>query len=361
LYDMAAQSAILKDVVPGHPDVAFPPVYGPQVPLLYLPLAYLPYESAMYVWMLLTAVVYAVCCRAIWRRCPRLRDWRYGVIVLAIASPALRFTLGFGQASAIGLACITAAYCALDSKRPFLAGLAVGTLAYKPPLGIAIGVVLVASGEWPIVAGAILAAAAQVAVGLAYWGPSIVSGYVAAIRRVPDVAEGMEAVRYHMHSWRAFFALFGLRAQAVLVLYVIASAVTVAVAWYCWRARGPLALRFGALLAATILVDPHVYVYDLLLLTPVLLVLWNWAIAEDETTIGQRFPSMERGVAGPWRFRTVVLVVLYGCYLTPALGGIVTTTQVQPSVLFLVALVWIVAAALSPNTVTATVEPVTGR
>ena len=350
LYDSAAHAALLAQAVPGHPGLIFPPVYGPQVSLLFAPLAWLRYEPAMYLWMVITVVVYASCCLVMLRRCPRLQGQRWVVAILAVASPALHFTLGFAQASAIGLACLTIAYCALEDGRPFLAGLAVGTLVYKPPLGIAAAFVFILAREWRIVAGAAIAATAQVTAGCLYWGVSILPPYLAALRRLPDVAGVMEAHRDHMHSWRAFFELFGFAQPAVLALYVAASLVTLVAALVCWRARGPLALRFGAVSAATILADPHVYVYDLLLLTPALLTLWDWADGATRDTIGAHFPAMRNGLLGSAQIRFAWTFLLYGCWLTPMLGGVVTTTHVQTSVVLLGALLWAIGALLAPGT-----------
>src|SRR5437016_2100804 len=150
--------------------------------------------------------------------------------LLLVAAPALHFTLGFVQISAIGLMCVTAAFFALRANRPFLAGLALGSLVYKPPLGVAIAFVMVFAGEWRIVLGAAAAAAAQIAIGCLYWGPSILRPYVGALFRVPAVATAMEPNRFHMHSWRAFFDLIQLPPNVSLAAYAIASIVTALVA-----------------------------------------------------------------------------------------------------------------------------------
>jgi hypothetical protein len=346
LYDAAAHARWLKLAVPGQPDLNYPPVYGPQVSLLFAPFAWMPYEIAMYIWMAITIGVYWACCRAMLRRCPRLAIQPWLVALVAIAAPALHFTLGFAQASPVGLACFTLAYCALRADRPFLAGLAIGALAYKPPLGIAAAFVFILAREWRIVAGAVVSGCAQIAAGCLYWGVSILPLYVNALRRVPDVAGVMESHRDHMHSWRAFFELFGFTQPTVLLLYLAASGATLVAALFCWRARGPLALRFGALSAATLLVDPHVYVYDLLLLTPALVALWDWVDDKPDDPIGAWFPSMRGGLLGRVSFRTAFLCLLYGVYLTPMLGGVVTTTHVQVSVPLLCGVVWAVAAVL---------------
>ena len=84
----------------------------------------------MYVWMVATVAAYGLCCWVVWRHCAHLRHCPWLVALLAAGAPALRFTLAFAQASAVGLLCMTGAYCALRAKRPFLAGVAFGALRW---------------------------------------------------------------------------------------------------------------------------------------------------------------------------------------------------------------------------------------
>ena len=56
--------------------------------------------------------------------------------LLLAASPALTFELSYAQTSVVALVCFTMAFFALRADRPFLAGLAIGTLVYKPQLGL---------------------------------------------------------------------------------------------------------------------------------------------------------------------------------------------------------------------------------
>ena len=245
-----------------------------------------------------------------------MRDQGYTVAVLLIAAPALYFLVGFVQISAVGLACVTAGYFCLRAGRPFWAGAAFGMLGYKPPLGLAVAAVWLLAREWRLVLGAIAAVAAQIVAAITYWKPSILVEYIGALRRLPSVAEGMEPYRYHMHSWRAFFDLLGLTGHVSLVLYAVAAIATTVVALVAWQSRGPLMLRYAVLLIATVLVDPHLYAYDLILLTPALMLLWDWTLAEHD----QRDAS---------RIRWLVFI----CYLSPLFGSIVPTVHVQVSVL----------------------------
>jgi hypothetical protein len=126
----------------------------------------------------------------------------------------------------------------------------------------------------------------------------------------------MEPNKYHMHSWRTFFDLLGLPGPLALGAYAITSAITLAGAVLCWLTRGPLALRFSVLLIATVLVDPHLYAYDLVLLIPAFLLLWDWVLGESEP---------------PPAF----LWLVYICYLSPLFVTLADVARLQLSPLLL--------------------------
>ena len=347
LYDIDRMADIARRVLPGGQRPLYPPVYGPQVSLLFSPLARLPYITARNVWIVVTLLVYAACVFAIWRACPRLRDRPATTALLALAAPPLHYVLGFVQVSALGLACATGGFLALRAKRPFLAGLAIGALVYKPPLGIVAAFVFTcasmerrASAERRIVAGAVTMAAVQLAAGAVFWGPSILPEYVAALTRVPGVTAAMEPNKFHMHSWRAFFDLLGLPDNVAFAAYLIAAVATAIGALIAWRTRGPLALRYAALLVATVLVDPHLYAYDLLLLIPAFLLLWDWVLGERERRIGDVFSIAGSRREKTWRFpewlpaqsfNMMFLWLVYICYLSPLFVTLADVARIQLS------------------------------
>lgn len=281
LYDIDAMAAVVDRVVPLPVENRFPPVYGPQVALLLLPLSLLSYVPAMMLWLGITIALYAACVIAVWRRQAALRQQKWLVTMLALGGVGLHFTLSFGQISPIGLACVTALWLALRRGRMFAAGLAVGALAYKPPLGIVAACVFVAAGEWRVVAGAVASIVAQIGAALAYWGPSVFGGYLSALRKLPAVMDAMEPDKDLMHSWRAMFVHLGLAGSTATALAIVTSGFTIAAIIVLWRRKGPLELRYAALIVATLMVNPHTYAYDLLLLAPALLVAWGWTSTGD--------------------------------------------------------------------------------
>jgi hypothetical protein len=231
--------------------------------------------------------------------------------------------VGYGQISALALVCTTAAWLALRADRPWLAGLAIGSLVYKPQLGLAAAVVFVASREWRVVLAAIAAGLLQLGLGWLAFGWSVLEGYVRVVASLAELAPILGFKLHQMHSLRSFFDPLLPRAPA-LIAYVLGAAAILLLAVRAWRSQAPLALRFASLLFATAIVNPHHYLYDLVILVPAWLLLADWVLAHpgDPTARSLSLP-------------------LYASFLLPALGPLSRLTHLQLSVpaLVLVALV----------------------
>jgi hypothetical protein len=90
-----------------------------------------------------------------------------------------------------------------------------------------------------------------------------------------------------------------------------------------WKSSAPLALRFSALTIVAVLVNPHLFVYDLLVLAPALLLLVDWLLTNQQSA---SFPTL--------------LLLLYLAYLLPLLGPLSQWTHIQLSVPAFAALLW---------------------
>ena len=323
LYDMQAQSALAQQRVPEAGRLFFVPLYGPQVSLLFIPMAALRYPVALALWLGGNTLIYILCCYAIWRTCGHLQSRALTVWILVLAYPAFLHLLAWGQTSALALACLTAAYLALRSQRLFLAGIAVGCLIFKPQLGLVAGVVFLVSGEWKVIAGATVAAVAQLSVGWLYYGTSALIDYFHHLLHVRDIYPFLEPRPYQMHSLRSFWAMLIPWPQAAFTLYIATALLVIAVTVRYWRSGAPLSLRFSVLLLATVMVSPHLTVYDLLILAPAFLLIADWMIGHE----------LEPGVRylGP---------LLYLCFLLPLIGPLSRWTHFQISVPVMLAILW---------------------
>jgi hypothetical protein len=324
LYDMGAQTALLGRRVPEAAGTRYLPLYGPQVSLLFAPLANLTYGYALASWWFITADIYALCVFLIWSTCPNLRHYGGLVFLLALAYPAFWHLIAWGQTSALALACFTAAYLLLLHGRPFAAGLALGCLAFKPQLAIAAAVIFLLSRAGKILIGALLSAAAQLLAGWFYYGTATMRDYVAHLLQIPHVTALLEPRLYQTHCLRTFWPMLVPWPVAGVLLYIITAVIVLAITFRCWRSSLPLGLRYSALLLATVPVSPHLTVYDLAILAPALLVLADWLLV-NATAPDHRH----------------VATLSYLIYVLPLIGFTARWTHVQLSVIAMTALVWI--------------------
>jgi alpha-1,2-mannosyltransferase len=318
LYNFSAQADRMDALVPSYPN-RFAPIHGPQMSLLFAPLARLPYGPAVTVWLLLSAAGYAVCCFLLWSTAPALKPYGWVAMVLAAGYPAFYLLIAFGQNTVFALVCVTTAYLALRAQRPWLAGLALGSLVYKPGFGMALPFVLLYGREWRMIAGATIAVLVQLGAGAAYFGIGSLRQYFEAVTHVGEIAEVLEPIPDQMQSLRSFFSVLLPWPDAAFIAYLVTAAGIVWVAARCWRSGAALELRFSVLLLATILANPHVNPYDLVALTPVFFLIPQWALSRNRTSI--------------WLW-----TLLYLCYYLPGLSFVPTLTRVQFSVIAMVAL-----------------------
>ena len=327
LYDAGALAARSVALVPESAGVYYLPIYGPQVALFFAPFAALPYPWALGVWLLITAAVYGSCCALVWRRCAALRGEPGLVVLVAAASPAFFNLMAHGQNSAIALAAVTLAFLASSREWNVLAGLAIGGLIYKPQLGIVFGCVFVLSLDWRVIAGAVGSAIAQLALARLYFGSDVMREYWRALTGIGDIQPLLDVKPYQMHSlfsfWHGVIPWNGL----ATALYLICAGGVVLGAWRVWRAPAPLSLRYAFLLLATVLVSPHLNVYDLVILAPALLLAADWAVGHPSDV---HTPRLQR--------------LLYFSYALPLAGVLTRFTHVQFSVVAMTGLAWTIGS-----------------
>jgi hypothetical protein len=323
LYNMRAQMELAADRVPAAAGIRYLPLYPPQVSIFLAPFARLSYPWALTLWLAFSTLIYGACCYAIWRTCPRLRDHERTVFILAAAFPAFWHLIAWGQTSGLALAAFAAAFLALRKEHEFLAGLALGCLIFKPQLGLAAATIFLITLRWKIIAGAIVSAGAQLLAGVLYYGIESLRGWIRALRNVPNALTLFEPRIYQTHSLRTFWYMLIPWPRASLALYVTSALAVCVLTIACWRSRLPLAVRYSALLLASVLVAPHLTVYDLVILAPAFLLLADWIAAESA---GFPAPGLK--------------VLLYFAFVLPMLGPIARWTHVQLSVVVMAAVLF---------------------
>jgi len=334
LYNMEAQDAVVAARVPQASGVRYLPLYPPQVAIFFMPLAGLSYSWALAAWWALSIAIYGLCCFKIWRACPNLLDYRSVVAIAAIAFPGFFHLIAWGQTSALALAGFTLMFFLLREQRDFAAGLVLGLLIFKPQLGLAAAIVFGCIGAWKILAGAVFSAAAELGVGVLYFGLAPVRQWIVTLENVRSVLPWLEPRPYQTHSLRTFWFMLIAWHNLALVLYIASTLTILALTVAIWRhkPRIPLALRYSALLLATVLVAPHLTVYDLIILAPVFLLMADWLLGQGEKSRPRSWGTL-----------------LYFIYVLPLLAPLVRWTHVQYSVIAMGAAVCVIYGRTSQN------------
>ena len=182
----------------------------------------------------------------------------------------------------------------LIDRRPWLAGILFGCLAYKPQFGVLIPLVLAASGRWRVFASATITVAALALVVTLAFGVDVWSAFLASTKFTRTIVleqgatgwQKIQSVFSVVRMWGGSIPL-AYAAQIVTSLAVAASLV------WLWRSRAAFALKAAALLIGTVLVTPYSLDYDLVLLAPAI----AWCAVD----------GIERGFA-PWQ-KTILAIL----------------------------------------------------
>jgi hypothetical protein len=324
LYDAAAYDALVARELPAAAGLHYLPVYAPQTALLFEPLGALPYLTAWFIWTILTLVVYAACVWVVWRECRNLREWGRLTTVLALAFPPLWYLVLDGQTSAILLAAFVLIWRSLERGRPFLAGLALSLIFHKPQLGVASAVLFVLCRQWAVVGGTVLGIAAQFALAGVLLGGSVLRDYVMIMTALPTAGAVIEPTVWQMHSLRAFFLLLLPWRPAAEAAYVVAAGACLGIAVRTWALKPPIRVAMAQLLLTSALVAPHLFVYNLAVVAPALLVIEDLLQARQDPEWANRVHWM-----------------VYGAFALPLFGVVAAVTHVQLSVLAMAALSWL--------------------
>lgn len=325
LYDDGVLAREIRATVGRDTSVYLQYFYGPQVALPFIPLASLPFLTQATIWVALSLVMYFVCIYLIWKRCPALRPWRALVALCALAYPPVFHFFMRGQLSAVVLVCFTTAYVAFLSERNFLAGIALGFLAFKPQLLVAIPLILLFAQAWKAFAGVVISATAQLGLTELYFGCDVMRAYFAKLLHSASHPASTELTfsPIQMHSLESFWEILIPWRPGVWALYLLTSFVAVGVAAAIWKSSTNLSLRFSALMLAAVLVNPHIYIYDLLALAPAYLLLTDWSLDNPHHPAK---PALD--------------VLLYLAFLLPLFGPLAYWTHLQLSVVVFAALLW---------------------
>ena len=257
-YDPALQHAAEKATFGGR-EVPF---YGWHYPPFFFAVAFLvaglPYALGLALWLAASFAAYLATLRAILPR--------PGTLLIASAFPAVFIDIGHGQNGFLTAALLGGALHLLD-RRPALAGVLIGLLAYKPQFGVLIPIALVASGRWSTVAAATATIAALIAVSFATLGDNVWHAFFDSMNFTQVVvleqgSTGWEKIQSAFSAARNWGADVH-TAYAIQIALGLTLATTLA---WLWHSDAAFELKASALATASLLATPYVLDYDLVVL-----------------------------------------------------------------------------------------------
>jgi Glycosyltransferase family 87 len=240
--------------------------YPPPFLLVAAALATLPYIAALIVWQVATLAPFVWMAQ---RYLGRRDGWLF-----VLAAPVTLICLTHGHNGFLTALLLGGGLILLD-RRPFVAGLLLGCLVYKPQFALVIPLLLLAARQWRAILGAALSSLALIALTYAIWGWPVWQAFLDSLPLTKNVVidqgkTGWEKIMSPFSAVRSW----GLPIGPAYVVQGIASATAIATTlWLAWAARP--ALRNAAASAAVLIATPYVLDYDFTVLLLGIGFLWR--------------------------------------------------------------------------------------
>jgi len=274
LYCHAAQLQV-QGVLLGHPHPAYDAfLETPLVALAYRPLLGLPAAAGFAVFLGASAACVGLAGVLLWRRMGLAVHGVRGLLLLALAlaSVPAAWNYRLGQIDALLVLPLVAGTVLLAAERRFSAGLVLSLLLLKPQTIWLLPVALLVVGEWRVVVGMVVGAACLAAGSLWLVGPGGIGQWLSLLGSAgPPVStsNGLPGVVASIAGNTGGFV-------AAAALGVVACAGM----WWRRRALTGRPVQVLALgIAASLLLAPHLYAYDLIVAVIPLVVLARWDLA----------------------------------------------------------------------------------
>jgi arabinofuranan 3-O-arabinosyltransferase len=230
-------------------------MYPPTILFIIAPFALLSYIPAFIVWLLTTAFLYIATIYAI-VPCAL-------AILLALLPCPVIINVSLGQASFLTTALLGVVFLLMD-RRPYLAGICLGLLTYKPQFGVFFPLVLVICGQWRVIAGAVVSASLFCGAAAAVFGPwtwvsfarSLFTYSPGSFTPVFNVEVAHQTVFGMMH-W------LGAGVAAAWTLHLTIALLATAFVCAIWLRPAPYSLKAAAFSLGSLAATPYLLIYDL--------------------------------------------------------------------------------------------------
>jgi len=300
-------------------------VYPPTFLIFAYPLGFMPYFAAFTVWTVATLALYEA---AIYTIIPRP-----AAVILALTPSPVLFNLGLGQNGFL-TAGLVAFSLAFTESRPWLSGIFLGLLTYKPQFGVLFPVVLLASRNWRALTGAaatsvVLGLTAAIAFGYQGWLSFIHS----LVYRQPSLGE-IPGWHPPLVSIFAFLQSVGASADISWTVHLVAAAMVAAAICAIWTKPIAHSVKAATLCIGSVMVTPYVLGYDLCVLSIAVAFLVKDALSRGFLP-GERIAMLMCWVGLILLMAPLISIIICGVLLALAarrlvLGGEETLTAPRP-------------------------------
>ena len=245
--------------------------YPPPFLLLAAALATLPYLPALALWQAATLIPFAALIRRI---TGRSEAWLF-----VLAAPVSLICVLHGHNGFLTALLLGGGLLALE-RRPFVAGLLLGCLVYKPQFALVLPLLLLVTGNWRAIAGAAVSSLGLIALSYGIWGWPVWQAFIDSLpltRRVVIEAgtTGWEKIM------SPFSAIRGAGGGIGLAYAVQTIASVVAIGTSLWVALvGRPDLRNAAVTATVLIATPYVLDYDFVILLAGIAFVWRDAVRQ---------------------------------------------------------------------------------
>jgi hypothetical protein len=255
-YDLHKIYDVEKAVVPANKSI-FLWHYPPTFQLMVEPLALMPYPVALGVFVFGTLALFLLLVREI-------SDHRWGLL-LALAFPATFVNVMHGQNGFLNTFLLGFGLLLLE-RRPWLAGVCIGMLVYKPHFGVLLPLFLMAQGRWKTfaaaaVTGLAFCAAAYFAFGIEPW-----QAFIANFKVVQKILENGFLPWEKIPSIFVAMAGIGIPQPIAYGIHIAVAVGLAAASIWAWRQPGDQRLKVALAIPAILAVSPYCFDYDLVLL-----------------------------------------------------------------------------------------------
>jgi hypothetical protein len=276
LYDWPLQTKVFNEVFSDPKFVYGPSPYPPFVGLFFSLFARLSFRAAFFIWMFLSLGLYSLGIVALANDCfPGKRVKVSLILCFSVATfPFFWGILVSGQLTSIAVCSTGLAILEERQGRPFLSGLALSIMAYKPTLLLFVIPMLFVTRRFKALAGLITGGAMLMLVATTFMGVQIWPTYVNFLGLFNRLV-GLSGPRV-FELWKyveigsCLQALAGNHFEAVTILkFVITIPIASVLAVLLWKSapagRAAQSLAWAATLTWTLLLNVYVPLYDAVL------------------------------------------------------------------------------------------------